>query len=51
MTISIGDWGWRRELTSLVRAILRSGPRYVTVVSYGGPDVVEEWATVGRAGT
>ncbi|MDP9393247.1 MAG: acyl CoA--acetate/3-ketoacid CoA transferase subunit alpha [Actinomycetota bacterium] len=39
MTIGIGGWGSRRKPMSLVRAILRSDLRDVTVVSYGGPDV------------
>jgi glutaconate CoA-transferase subunit A len=39
MTIGIGGWGSRRKPMSLVRAILRSSLRELTVVSYGGPDV------------
>ncbi len=39
MTIGIGGWGSRRKPMSLVRAILRSDLRELTVVSYGGPDV------------
>jgi glutaconate CoA-transferase subunit A len=39
MTIGIGGWGSRRKPMSLVRAILRSPLRDLTVVSYGGPDV------------
>jgi glutaconate CoA-transferase, subunit A len=39
MTIGIGGWGSRRKPMALVRAILRSGLRDLTVVSYGGPDV------------
>ena len=39
MTIGIGGWGSRRKPMSLVRAILRSGLKDLTVVSYGGPDV------------
>jgi len=39
MTIGIGGWGSRRKPMSLVRAILRSPVRDLTVVSYGGPDV------------
>lgn len=39
MTIGIGGWGSRRKPMSLVRAILRSPLRELTVVSYGGPDV------------
>src|ERR1700756_2916713 len=39
MTIGIGGWGPRRKPMSLVRAILRSPLKDLTVVSYGGPDV------------
>ena len=39
MTIGIGGWGSRRKPMSLVRAMLRSGLRDLTIVSYGGPDV------------
>ena len=39
MTIGIGGWGSRRKPMSLVRAVLRSDLRDLTVVSYGGPDV------------
>ncbi len=39
MTIGIGGWGSRRKPMALVRAILRTGVRDLTVVSYGGPDV------------
>ncbi|MPZ80670.1 MAG: acyl CoA--acetate/3-ketoacid CoA transferase subunit alpha [Actinophytocola sp.] len=39
MTIGIGGWGSRRKPMALVRAILRSRVRNLTVVSYGGPDV------------
>ncbi len=39
MTIGIGGWGSRRKPMALVRAILRSGLRDLTVVSYAGPDV------------
>jgi glutaconate CoA-transferase subunit A len=39
MTIGIGGWGSRRKPMSLVRAILRSSLRDLTVESYGGPDV------------
>jgi glutaconate CoA-transferase, subunit A len=39
MTIGIGGWGSRRKPMSIVRAILRSSLRDLTVVSYGGPDV------------
>ncbi|WP_415977128.1 CoA transferase subunit A [Rhodococcus sp. 077-4] len=39
MTIGIGGWGSRRKPMSLVRAILRSDLKDLTVVSYGGPDI------------
>lgn len=39
MTIGIGGWGSRRKPMALVRAIVRSPLRDLTVVSYGGPDV------------
>jgi glutaconate CoA-transferase subunit A len=39
MTIGIGGWGSRRKPMALVRAILRTPVRDLTVVSYGGPDV------------
>ena len=39
MTVGIGGWGSRRKPMALVRAIVRSGVKDLTVVSYGGPDV------------
>ncbi|HEX6476849.1 MAG TPA: CoA-transferase [Acidimicrobiales bacterium] len=39
MTVGIGGWGSRRKPMSLVRAILRSDLKDLTVVAYGGPDV------------
>ena len=39
MTIGIGGWGSRRKPMALVRAILRSPLKNLTVVSYAGPDV------------
>jgi glutaconate CoA-transferase subunit A len=39
MTIGIGGWGARRKPMGLVREILRSPLKDLTVVSYGGPDV------------
>jgi glutaconate CoA-transferase, subunit A len=39
MTIGLGGWGSRRKPMSVVRAILRSGLRDLTIVSCGGPDV------------
>ena len=39
MTIGIGGWGPRRKPMALIRQILRSRLKDLTVVSYGGPDV------------
>jgi glutaconate CoA-transferase subunit A len=39
MTIAIGGWGSRRKPMSMVRAIVRSDLKDLTLVSYGGPDV------------
>jgi glutaconate CoA-transferase subunit A len=39
MTVGIGGWGSRRKPMALVRAILRSALRDLTIVSYAGPDV------------
>lgn len=39
MTIGIGGWGARRKPMAMVREILRSSLKDLTVVSYGGPDV------------
>jgi glutaconate CoA-transferase subunit A len=39
MTIGIGGWGSRRKPMALVRGILRSEVKDLTVVSYGGPDI------------
>src|SRR3954471_7314413 len=39
MTIGIGGWGSRRKPMSIVRAILRSSLKDLTVVSYAGPDL------------
>jgi glutaconate CoA-transferase subunit A len=38
MTIGIGGWGSRRKPMSLVREILRSDLKDLTIVTYGGPD-------------
>ena len=38
MTVGIGGWGSRRKPMSLVREILRSNLRDLTLVTYGGPD-------------
>lgn len=39
MTLGVGGWGPRRKPMALVREILRSDLKDLTVVSYGGPDV------------
>jgi glutaconate CoA-transferase, subunit A len=39
MTIGIGGWGSRRKPMSVVRAILRSTLKDLTIVAWGGPDV------------
>src|SRR3954466_9803609 len=39
MTLGIGGWGSPRKPMALVRALLRSDIRDLTLVSYGGPDV------------
>ena len=39
MTLGIGGWGSRRKPMALVREILRSPLRELTIVTYGGPDV------------
>ncbi len=39
MTIGIGGWGPRRKPMALVREILRSALKDLTIVSYGGADV------------
>lgn len=38
-TIGIGGWATRRKPMALIRAILRSNLKDLTIVSYGGPDV------------
>jgi glutaconate CoA-transferase subunit A len=38
MTLGIGGWGSRRKPMALVREILRSPLKDLTVVTYGGPD-------------
>ncbi len=38
MTIGIGGWGSRRKPMSVVREILRSDLKDLTLVTYGGPD-------------
>jgi glutaconate CoA-transferase, subunit A len=39
MTIGIGGWGPRRKPMSILREILRSNLKDLTVVGYGGPDM------------
>mgnify|MGYP006212805287 CR=1 FL=1 len=39
MTLGIGGWGPRRKPMALVREILRSDLKDLTVVAYGGADV------------
>ena len=39
MTVGIGGWGSRRKPMALVRGILRSHLKDLTIVSWGGPDV------------
>ena len=39
MTVGIGGWGPRRKPMALVRELLRSPAKDLTVVSYGGADV------------
>src|SRR3954468_21989176 len=39
MTIGIGGWGSRRKPMSLIRAIVRSDLKDLTIVAYGGADI------------
>src|SRR3954454_6167290 len=39
MTVGIGGWGSRRKPMSIIREILRSDLKDLTIVAYGGPDV------------
>jgi glutaconate CoA-transferase subunit A len=39
MTIGIGGWGPRRKPMMLVREILRSALKDLTIIAYGGPEV------------
>lgn len=39
MTIGIGGWGSRRKPMSIVREIVRSKLKDLTIVAYGGPEV------------
>jgi glutaconate CoA-transferase subunit A len=44
MTIGVGGWGPRRKPMALIREILRSDLKDLTVVAYGGPEVGMLWA-------
>jgi glutaconate CoA-transferase subunit A len=39
MTIGIGGWGSRRKPMAVIREILRTSLKDLTIVSYGGPDL------------
>ena len=39
MTVGIGGWGSRRKPMAVVRALLRSPVKDLTLVAYGGPEV------------
>ena len=39
MTIGMGGWGGRRKPMALVRELLRSPLKDLTIVAYGGPEV------------
>ncbi|AJP56796.1 CoA-transferase [Pandoraea vervacti] len=39
MTIGIGGWGPRRKPMALIREVLRSDLKDLTIVAYGGPEV------------
>jgi glutaconate CoA-transferase subunit A len=39
MTLGIGGWGPRRKPMALVRELLRTNVKDLTVVSYGGPEI------------
>ncbi|WP_281278718.1 CoA transferase subunit A [Streptomyces diacarni] len=49
MTVGIGGWGARRKPMALVRALLRTDVKDLTVISCGGPDV-GLLAAAGRIG-
>src|ERR1019366_354411 len=44
MTIGIGGWGPRRKPMALVREIIRSDLKDLTIVAYGGPEIGMLWA-------
>jgi glutaconate CoA-transferase subunit A len=39
MTIGVGGWGSRRKPMALIRALLRTDVKDLTVMAYGGPEV------------
>lgn len=39
MTLGIGGWGGRRKPMAVVRELLKTNIKELTVISYGGPDV------------
>ena len=39
MTLGIGGWGGRRKPMAVIREIVRSPVKDLTIISYGGPDV------------
>ncbi|MFD9697672.1 CoA transferase subunit A [Lentzea sp. NPDC059081] len=39
MTVGIGGWGSRRKPMALVKALLKTSVKDLTIVTYGGPDV------------
>jgi len=44
MTKGVGGWGPRRKPMALIRQILRSDLKDLTVVAYGGPEIGMLWA-------
>src|SRR6201996_3504912 len=44
MTIGVGGWGPRRKPMALVREIIRSDLKDLTIVAYGGPEIGMLWA-------
>ena len=39
ITVGIGGWGSRRKPMALVRELLRSDLKDLTIVAYGGPEI------------
>jgi glutaconate CoA-transferase subunit A len=39
MTVGVGGWGSRRKPMALIRALLRTDVKNLTLVAYGGPEV------------